>query len=400
MGPLIADSLLPFLRTGADTEIATVVRESASLELAAEALGWSPARLRGRLRAIEEDAARRGWHPGTPLPEPIPTGFNVDRLSLHYSKPDDETGEIKRSGWVIANRSKEAKLAALLDAVQAACEPIKGMYEPGDPPPPPASEDLLCVYPIGDLHLGMYAWSEECGESFDLQIAERMIVDAMGSVIARAPAGSRALVCNLGDWFHSDTPDNRTRRSGHALDVDSRWGKVYAAGVRIQYNLGRIALGRHSAVDWINLIGNHDDLSAQTLSHTLAAYFDREPRMVVDLSPSQHRFREHGNVLLGFHHGHETKTAALQGVMATDATGGWGRTRYRHWYCGHVHHERIREGAGCTIEYFRTLTPKDAWAAGQGYRSDRDIRCDVWHKNKGIWARYFERGLPPKEENA
>jgi hypothetical protein len=393
MAPLIPESLIPFARSG-DSEIVQVCRDAPSIEAAAESLGWSVPRLRGRLQAIESDASRRGWHPGTALPEPIPAGFNVDRLSMHYSQPDEETGEVRRSGWVIANRSKDAKIATLLAAVAEACDPIRGHYEPGPAPEPPAVDDLLCVYPIGDLHLGMYAWAQECGESFDLEIAERMIMHSMAAVIARAPAGSRALVCNLGDWFHSDTPDNRTRRSGHALDVDSRWGKVYAAGVRIQHRLGSIALRHHSVVDWLNLIGNHDDLSAQTLSHTLAAYFDREPRMSVDLSPAQHRFREFGSVLLGFHHGHETKTAALQGVMSVDQAAAWGRTNARHWYCGHVHHERVREASGCTIEYFRTLTPKDAWAAGQGYRSDRDIRCDVWHKSKGIYARFFERGLP------
>lgn len=391
--------LISYARTGADREILTVVSEQPSLELAAGVLGWTVARLRGRLRAIEEDAARRGYHPGKALPEPIPEGFNVDRLSLHYSKPDEETGEIRRSGWVIANRSKEAKIAALLEAVRAACEPIEGHYEP-QPGPDIAVADLLCVYPIGDLHLGMYAWAEECGESFDLQIAERMIMDAMSRIIARAPKGSRAVICNLGDWFHSDTPDNRTRRSGHALDVDSRWGKVYAKGVRIQHRLGELALGQHSVVDWENLIGNHDDLSAQTLSHTLAAYFHREPRMRVSLSPSQHRFHEFGQCLLGFHHGHETRAPRLQGVMACDQREAWSRTLHRHWYCGHVHHERVREDAGCTIEYFRTLSPKDAWAAGQGYRSDRDMRCDVWHRDTGIYERKFERGLSPPNKEA
>ena len=393
MGETVArwQSVLAFAQSSTAVETLRACIDTGSIEAAAESLGISEPRLRARLHAIESEAGRRGWHPGVPLPEPIPTGMHVKRLSMQYGERED--GTMKRGGWVIVEPDKEAKLAALLDAVQTAIEPVCGCEDPIEPPAERV-EDMLAVYVIGDLHLGMLAWADECGEPYDLRLCEQMIVPAMRRLIARSPRGCPALVINVGDFFHSDNPQNRTTRSGNVLDVDGRWAKVYATGVRVSKAIGACALEQHSDVEYWNLIGNHDDMSAITLSHAMAAFWDREPRMRVSLSSAQHRFREHGSVLIGGHHGHETKTSRLAGVMSTDQREAWGRTLFRHWYCGHVHHDRVREEPGTTIEYVRSPSPRDGWATGQGYRSDRDVRVDVWHSELGLRSRFFESTIP------
>jgi hypothetical protein len=349
--------------------------------------------LRGRLIAIERNASRRGWTPDVQVAGVIGTGYHASGLST-YGKYDDLGNFTPTGGWVKSAADKDSRLVTLLDAIQETIEPIRGLVLPTDAPEFVA-DDMLSVYPIGDLHLGMYAWADETGEAFDLALCEKLITDAMRRVVAKAPPAKKCLLVNLGDWFHSDNPSNRTARSGHALDVDTRWGKVYAMGIKIQRMLTQLALKKHEFVHWENLIGNHDDVTSQTLSHSMALLYENEPRVSVSISPAQHRFHEFGSVLLGFHHGHETKTAALQGVMAVDQREAWGRTRWRHWYCGHVHHERVREASGCTIEYFRTTSPKDMWACGAGYRSDRDLRCDTWHVRDGLDSRHVVRALTP-----
>jgi hypothetical protein len=35
------------------------------------------------------------------------------------------------------------------------------------------------------------------------------------------------------------------------------------------------------------------------------------------------------------------------------------------------------------FESFRTLAAKDAWHSGQGYRSGRDMKCIILHKEFG-----------------
>jgi hypothetical protein len=75
--------------------------------------------------------------------------------------------------------------------------------------------------------------------------------------------------------------------------------------------------------------------------------------------------------------------------MAADRPQDWGLTTERHWYCGHIHHkDHDKEHPGVTIETFRTLAPKDAWHAGQGYRSGRDMHCIVHHREFGELERH------------
>ena len=70
----------------------------------------------------------------------------------------------------------------------------------------------------------------------------------------------------------------------------------------------------------------------------------------------------------------------------------WGCTSYRHWYTGHVHHDRhmsSQEYSGVTVESLRTLAPKDYYAHSHGYRSDQEMKADVWHRKFGRASRSF-----------
>jgi hypothetical protein len=74
--------------------------------------------------------------------------------------------------------------------------------------------------------------------------------------------------------------------------------------------------------------------------------------------------------------------------MATDRREDWGKTRYRYWWTGHVHHDQVKDIQGVKCESFRVLPPADAWADGAGYRSMRDIKAIVFHKEYGEVARH------------
>ena len=147
------------------------------------------------------------------------------------------------------------------------------------------------------------------------------------------------------------------------------------------------ALDKHAKVRVINVIGNHDDTSSMMLSICLANIYEKEPRVIVDTSPSAFQYFRHGKVLVGCHHGHSTKPAALAGVMATDRSKDWGETEYRYWYIGHVHHQSVKDFAGCTVESFRTLAAKDAYSHWGGYRAPRDMKSIILHSEYGEVSR-------------
>lgn len=325
-------------------------------------------------------AARRELKEHANYPQEVPEGFHLRGIS----ELRGADGEVKLR-WIKSAADAETRLLQLRDAVLQIGEEIPR----AKPARTPATSDadLLCVYPMGDPHIGMFSWAAETGEDFDLQIAERELAGAIDGLVSAAPAAEQALIINLGDFFHADNPENRTSRSGHALDVDTRWPKVLAVGVRIMRRIIDRTLEKHARVRVVNEIGNHDDNSSVMLGLCLAAYYEREPRVEIDTSPAKFHWLEFGKNLIGVTHGNGLKRDALPGIMAADQAEAWGRTLYRYWYCGHVHHESVKEFPGAVVESFRTLAPRDAWHAASGYRSDRDIRCDVLHREWGRVAR-------------
>ncbi len=370
-------SMLPFALPGSEREGAEALVAYGSVAKAAEALGVAPSTLRGRLSELARRAARAGWAPDADMTKPVPLGFGVKGVSSYY----DADGNL-RGQWVKTKRDEEHKAELLLDAVQSIAEPFRGLAEPAQAPVL-ADEDLLCVYPMGDPHIGMYSWAEETGADFDLAIAERNLVAAVDQLVELAPAAKQALIVNLGDFFHADNAQNRTARAGHALDVDTRWAKVLGVGIRAMRRCIDRALQKHERVTVICEIGNHDDQTALMLALCLANYYEREPRVTIDTSPAKFHWMRFGDNLIGVTHGDTVKPHALPGIMACDRPADWGETRHRYWYTGHVHHESVKEFPGCVVETFRTLAPRDAWHAAAGYRSGQDMRMDVVHRTRG-----------------
>lgn len=264
---------------------------------------------------------------------------------------------------------------------------MRGMA-PLVPPPGHVDDDLMAVYPLGDPHFGMYSWARETGEAFDLEEAERVTFGAVDRLVATAPNASVGIILPLGDTFHANDQSNQTPAHKHQLDVDSRFPKVLQAGVKTFRRVILRALEKHQHVIVRAEPGNHDPEAKWALSLTLAAYFENEPRVTVDLTPGKFWFYRFGRVLIGSTHGDTAKHAILPGVMAADRPEDWGATKHRYWYTGHVHSSNVTEFPGVTCESFRTLAARDAYAAGHGYRAGRDMRLIVHHREHGEVERH------------
>lgn len=285
--------------------------------------------------------------------------------------------------WVKTTQDRAAvNLEALLEAIKSLPDSFRETHRP-NAAPAHLDADLLCVYPIGDSHFGMYAWRDECGASYDLEIAERLHCEAIARLSASAPPAKHALLISLGDFFHCDSNLARTARSGAPLDTDTRWQLVLKSGVRAFRRMVDVALEKHEQVRVICEIGNHDDYSAVMLAMAMDAFYERDERVTVDTSPEPFHYHRFGKCFIGVTHGSECKPGELPGIMAADRPADWGQTKHRYWYTGHVHTEQVREHPGCVVESFRTLAPRDAWAHRSGYRADRDMRVDVLHREWG-----------------
>lgn len=392
-----------------DDEAAKIAASGESQRAAAARLGVSKSAVQRALRRIQGPAT-------PPLPE-VPDGYGVSKITSSVG-PD---GELRAQsiqarpfnpdahedpsppGWrdkfrttltdaagnvVLQYRRTEPGQPSREEIMERLAREFEGVpARPAEPISEPARfhSDLLAVYPIGDAHIGM-----RNPEGFNLARNVELHKDAIDHLVLQGPRTERAIVANLADFFHSDDPSNRTRKSGHILDVDGMWFEILKAGRDLFVYMIQRALAHHREVHVKCLIGNHDDLSAVFLALLVDAHFREEPRVTVDVSGKRVQWFEWGANLLGFTHGNQPKSfkpGLLAQVMSTRQPVAWGRTRHRYWYTGHVHHTRRIEEGGCTIESFRVLAPRDEWHEDEGYTAGRDMTRIVLHRARGEVSR-------------
>jgi hypothetical protein len=320
----------------------------------------------------------RGYSPEHDMTREVPEPFVVRGVSTYYNRDGEPTGQ-----WVKSVLRDDAATAVIREFTEwLATEGVKGLAPLTDPPRL-VDDDLLTLYAVADMHLGLYAWAPEAGEDFDLAKAEEVLCGAVDRLVSSAPPSGRGLLLNLGDFTHTDDSRNETPSGKNRLDVDTRFPKVMQVGLRALVHCVRRLLEKHAEVDVWMVAGNHDPHVSYMLALALDAFFDADPRVTVDLSPGQYKYMEFGQNLIASHHGHLAKSAQLPLIMAADQPEAWGRTKHRRFWCGHVHHDEVKEYPGVTVEYVRTLAAKDAWATGAGFRSGRDMKAITHHREWG-----------------
>lgn len=312
-------------------------------------------------------------------PVEVPESFLLDRASI--MQRGDGTTVVQWASYKQAAVERwEAVKAAISAHVAEFVTPVVWLAEPVTK----TNADLLVVYPLGDPHIGMLAWGAEVGESFDLTIAERELTECMRQLVDRSPAADRAIVCNLGDFWHAQDDAQRTPGHGNKLDVDGRAGKVGRVGLRLLRTLVDMALTKHKHVTVRSLPGNHDPQACFWITEFLRAVYADEPRVTVEDSFNPYQFDVFGKCLLGWAHGDGAKLEALGEIMATDAPALWGEASHRYWNTGHVHHWATKELRGCVVDTHRTLAGRDAWHHHSGYRSGRGLKAIAYHRDYGI----------------
>mgnify|MGYP001376050049 CR=1 FL=1 len=353
-----------------DDEILAALQQAGTKSKAAILLGVDERNYRRRYKRIMRPAEYKA-----------PDGYHVKGVSTLH----DADGNV-RIQWVKTDRDKQRQLEAWTEAAEGLADQFR-RQSPAIPAPKQTQKDVLAVYPLGDPHIGMYAWHEETGEDFDCDIAEANLSRAMDILVDSAPPAEQALIVNLGDFYHADNSDNSTRRNKNSLDVDSRFGRVLRVGIRVARYLIERALEKHKKVKVICAIGNHDDESSVFLALILDAFYQNNKRVEIETRQNKFHYHQFGKNLFGVTHGDTVKPATLGAIMTADCRPLISQVEHCHWMIGHIHNRQFHEFPDCTVESFRTLAAKDAWHHGQGYRSGRDMQRIDYHREYGEQAR-------------
>jgi len=315
--------------------------------------------------------------------ETVPDGHIVKGMSTLV----DEQGKT-RAQWIKTgidpDHQKAASEAAILAAIAERVQPLDRIPTPAVLEPLGGDrKNKLTLYTMTDCHVGMLAWGLETGAPWDLDIAERCLVNTLTAMIDAAPESAVGVLNQLGDFLHFDSMKPLTPEHGHVLDADSRYQKVVKVAVRVIIRVIRHMLTKHDDV-WVLLNeGNHDPAGSVWLRVMFELLFRENPRVHIEDSPLPYVVKEWGCNMLGFHHGHLAKKEKLPLLFASHFAEIWGRTTNRHIHTGHYHCIDEKEHPGVTVLQHPTLAAPDAYAIRGGWISKRQAMSITYHKTKG-----------------
>lgn len=309
----------------------------------------------------------------------IPKGHVVKGVSALLNADGEKIVE-----WV---KTKEGQLdpLAIAESLKAAFVGYKPAAKSVKAPVAPAAK-LLTLLPANDWHINMSAWGKQTGIAWDLKIAEPIIGQAAVDTIERSPSSSECIILGGGDLAHINGKANTTA-NGTPQDTDNRYQKGIEVLTRLMVRTGDAALRRHQHVTFRILKGNHDEDSSVAIVYFLLAWYRNEPRVTVDVDPSDYFWFRFGLVMLGATHGHQSSNhiAKMPGIMAHRRAADWGVTKFRYVHGFHLHHsaKTATEGDGVICEVHQAPIPQDAWHFASGFLSGRSMQAITYHSEFG-----------------
>ena len=363
--------------TDRQKEILTVFMDSTSKQDAANKLNISRSTVKAAIKSVEKKAALAGVAPDRDVNHRTMEGFNTKFVTSRFD------GEGNLQGQYVRQEREKFDLDAMLNDFKEGLQgELRGLHKPVDAPLETLDKLMNC-YMIGDHHLGMYAWSKETGDAnYDTDIGVSLLEDAVDSLVARSPNARHGLLCNLGDFFHSNNIKGETA-GGTPLDTDGRYGRTVKKGVNLLKRIVIRLLEKHEIVTVLNVQGNHDSDPALWLNEAMKMYFENEPRVIIPDNYSKFTHLEFGNSLIVLHHGDKINPQRIYESVTRRLPIEWGRTKYRFGWLGHLHHKESKEIGGMMFEQFNVLTTPDAWHAGAGFGSSRSMTCIVLSEDYG-----------------
>lgn len=289
--------------------------------------------------------------------------------------------EGKKAGNVFVGLGKADDAESLLDRLQGAFADIP--LAPHVPAPQHTLSDMLTLYPLADVHIGMMAWGEETGEDYDSKIAVERMTSWVGQAVASSPASETAIILDVGDLLHGDDQTNMTPRSKHILDVDTRHFKtldltIYALATSID-----LARAKHARVIVRILPGNHNPTSYMAVMFALAERYRDDERVEVQKVPGEFFTHEFGKCLIASHHGDKAKAERMVMFLADEYAEIWGRTKHRYLWTGHLHHHKSQDIGGVQWEQLRAVTARDAYASSHAYVARSQLQAITYHRDLG-----------------
>lgn len=346
---------------------------------AAKDLDVNPSTISRSIKALKHKAAKFGYAPDEDL-EQI-QAHPLSGTSTLYNAEGEITAQ-----WVKTKIDKDERLDHLAELISETCANLKPL-PPVPTPKPKLTKDLLTLYTLTDYHLGMYSWEKETGGHWSMKEAETVLRNAIGAMMHGSPDTDTAIFNLQGDFLHWDSLTPETPRGKNVVDADARFSRMVELSITVTVDSVNKLLEKHKKVIVLVCEGNHDESGSVWLRKCIKHLFAKNKRVEVDDTEFPYYAYLHGQIMLGFHHGHKKTNKLLPALFSSEPRYRemWGNALYTYIHTGHYHRaeQDMAEHGGAIVERHPTLASRDAYAARGGWVSWRTARAITYHINKG-----------------
>lgn len=243
-----------------------------------------------------------------------------------------------------------------------------------------SNKELNCtvVINLADLHLGKLVSESETGDRYNIEIAKERFLTCIKYLSQKAYqcyGVKKFILSTLGDTLHTDNLKSQTT-AGTYVESDTRASKTFQTALELITQSIDILKEFAPEVEFININGNHCELSEQHLGIAIKAFYRNDKAVKVNSDPKNRKYILVGTNLLTWNHG-DTNISTLPLTIATEIPEMWGKSTFRLVQLGHLHSTKKRvyqsedEFNGVIVRHFSSITSTDFWHDKNNFRGSQ-----------------------------
>jgi len=296
----------------------------------------------------------------------------------------------------LTRKTEEIKATSIVEGIlqrleEKAPKVPKKSYRKGD-------DGLMLQVMLPDIHIGRSTHIYESGEDYNIELAFRVVHEAIESMLHKVQSEKIEKVLFLvgNDFFNVDN-EHKTTAHGTPQQEEQDFAITFLAGERLlSYIVERLT--EVAPLDLLFIPGNHDPHRLFYLGRVAQALYANNENVTVTNRLLERQYYMYGSNLFGFTHGDRININKLPAIMPLEVLkfhpDWWAKSRYREWHMGHFHTKRDMEylaydDIGVTLRFFRSLTAADRWNFQSGYvGSPKAAESLLWTPHDGLYGQF------------
>ena len=237
------------------------------------------------------------------------------------------------------------------------------------------NQNNILLLSLPDYHIGR--------ETLSMDIVEKYI-NVLSNIISKTDMSTiEKIVYVIGnDFFNSDS-NYATTKGTPQFDFNT-WTETWNFGKNLLLHSVEFLKQFNLPIDIINVPGNHDANKMFYLGDLVSSYFRNDTQIKVDNRTQLFKEYIYGTSLLMFEHG-EMREGDYPLIMASEFPKQWGDSKFRYTFCGHLHHQIVKEFRGnCFVKFLPSLAKSSTWELSKGYKTSPKAEACIINSTDGL----------------